>query len=68
VDHSYDLELDPVRRIELVTNQIEKICKLTNLNDIRQQLKSRFLKNIATLKSYTNYQSELPQWKKIFFG
>jgi hypothetical protein len=68
VDHSYDLEPDPVHRIELVTKQIEKICKLTNLNDIRQQLKPRFLKNIETLKSYTNYQTELPQWKKIFFG
>ena len=68
VDHSYDLEPDPVHRIELVIQQIKKICELTDLDSIRKHLAPRFLKNITTLKDHTNHQIELPQWKKAFFG
>lgn len=66
VDHSYDLEIDPVRRIKLVTDQVNKICGMSNLHQIRQQLKSRFLKNLDTLKFHSKYQAEIPQWQKIF--
>jgi hypothetical protein len=68
VDHSYDLEPDPVHRIELVIQQIKKICELTDLDSIRKHLAPRFLKNITTLNDHTNHQIELPQWKKAFFG
>lgn len=65
VDHSYDLEPDPVRRVKLVADQIKNFCARSNLNKVRQQLHSRFLKNIQTLKLHTHHEIELPQWKKI---
>ena len=66
VDHSYDLEPDPVQRIKLVADQVEILCGLTNLDDLRQQLLPRFLKNINTMKSLSDHSLELPQWQKIF--
>jgi hypothetical protein len=66
VDHSYDLESDSIKRIELVAKQIKKLCELTDLSKIRCSLQSRHVKNLNTLKSYTAHGRELPQWKKIF--
>jgi hypothetical protein len=66
IDHSYDLEPDPEHRINLVITQIEKLCRLSNLHEIRKKLKPRFLKNLDTLKFYSNHQVELPQWQKFF--
>ena len=66
IDHGYDLEPDPVQRIKLVADQVERLCELTNLDNLRQMLLPRFLKNIDTLKSLSNHALELPQWQKIF--
>jgi hypothetical protein len=66
IDHSYDLEPDPTQRIKLVADQVERLCDLTNLDNLRQKLLPRFLKNIDTLKSLSNHALELPQWQKIF--
>jgi hypothetical protein len=69
VDHGYDLEPDPEKRIQLVADQIEKICQLplSDLQDLKQQHQARFAKNVKTLESYAhNFNSELPQWELLF--
>lgn len=69
VDHSYDQEPDPEKRIELVANQIEKNCRLTpeQLVKFKKDLKARFDKNLAVLESYAhNFNTELPQWQALF--
>lgn len=66
INHDYDMEADPVRRIKQIADQIEKLCELTEIKNLRIKLQPRFLKNINTLKSYTNHLTELPQWQQIF--
>jgi len=69
IDHGYDLETDPTKRIQLVADQIEKICKISleDLVEIKQQSKTRFEKNLSVLKSYAhNFDTELPQWQLLF--
>jgi hypothetical protein len=69
VDHAYDLEPDPVKRVHMVANQIEKLCELSldDLKQLKQDLTPRFKKNLAILKSYAhNINSELPQWEALF--
>jgi hypothetical protein len=36
IDHSYDLEPDPARRITLVVDQLEKICKQWSLDQMQR--------------------------------
>lgn len=69
IDHSYDLEIDPVRRIDMVTEQIEKICQLdyTELHKLKNQLWPRFQQNLRTLENHAhNLNTELPQWQVLF--
>ena len=69
VDHSYDLESDPVKRIRLIANQIENLVKLNQLTEIKTKLIPRFEKNWQQLKYYAhNFSTELPQWKVLFSG
>jgi hypothetical protein len=67
VDHGYDLEPDPIKRIRLVTDQIENIVKLNQLTEIKTKLIPRFEKNWQQLKYYAhNFSTELPQWQTLF--
>ena len=71
VDHGYDLESDPVDRIGLVADQVERFCKQshTELYKMKHALRPRFEKNWAKLKCYANdFDTELPQWQLLFSG
>ncbi len=69
VDHSYDLEPDPEKRIGMVAEQVQKICHFhhAELNDLKQKLLSRFANNFKVLESWAyNFNNELPQWQALF--
>ena len=69
VDHDYDLEFNPNKRISMVVDQIETICNLTKsqLAQLKNELMPRFRKNLQILESYAhNFNSELPQWQTLF--
>jgi hypothetical protein len=69
IDHSYDLELDPAKRIGMVTDQVSKICKLSlqDLADLKTKLAPRFQHNLAQLKHYANnFDTEIAQWQALF--
>lgn len=67
VDHGYDLEQDPIKRIDLVVDQIENIAKLNQLTDLKITLAPRFEKNWQRLQHYAhNFSTELPQWQMLF--
>lgn len=69
IDHGYDNETDPKRRIDLVAAQIEKITKfsLKDLTKIKQDLRRRLQANLDLFLHYShNYRSELPKWNRIF--
>jgi hypothetical protein len=67
VDHGYDLEPDPTKRIEMVADQIENIVKLNQLADLKTTLLPRFEKNWQILKHYAhNFSTEMPQWQALF--
>jgi hypothetical protein len=67
IDHSYDLEQDPVKRLELVTNQIEHITKFDNLRQLREKLLPRFQANFQKLKYYSfNWDAEFSKWQQYF--
>ena len=69
IDHSYDLESDPVKRISRVADEIQRICDQshTQLLEIKNQLLPRFEHNWTRLRHYAhNFSTELPQWKVLF--
>jgi len=69
VDHSYDLELDPTKRIQLVVNQVREFCALSlqELADFKTKLGSRFQHNQDLLWHYAhNFNTEIPQWQALF--
>lgn len=69
IDHGYDLELDPRKRIDMVVAQIEKICQYNHaqLNELKQNLLPRLTKNFKVLESWAfNFNNELPQWQMLF--
>lgn len=69
VDHNYDLEPDPKKRINLVVDQVEKICQYdqAKLQELKQQLLPRFAKNFNVLESWAyNFNNELSQWQLLF--
>lgn len=71
VDHSYDLESNPVDRINLVADQIERFCRhsQTELHNMKHTLRPRFEQNWAKLQCYANeFTTELPQWQLLFSG
>lgn len=71
IDHSYDLEIDPIKRISMVADQIQTVCEQshTQLLEIKNQLLPRFKHNWRRLRHYAhNFTTELPQWKVLFSG
>jgi len=67
VDHGYDLEPDPIKRIELVADQIENIVRLDQLAELKTNLTPRFEKNWQRLQHYAhNFNTEMPQWRTLF--
>ena len=71
VNHAYDLESDPVRRIEMVADQVQKLCSfsLSDLSELKQQHLTRFDHNWKNLKRYAHdFTTEIPQWKQLFLS
>ena len=69
IDHSYDLEINPARRIYMVADQVQKICEQshTQLLELKKHLLPRFEHNWSRLSHYAhNFATELPQWKALF--
>ena len=69
IDHEYDLESDPIQRITLIVQQIQKFCQLplNSVADLKLKLQPRFEKNWQVLNSYAqNFNTEIPQWKAWF--
>lgn len=69
VDHSYDLEVDPSKRIDMVINQLQKICNLNiaQLAQLKIDLMPRLQRNFRTLDDHAhNLNTELPQWQALF--
>jgi len=69
VDHGYDLEPDPIKRVNLVADQIEKICSISqqDLWDLKLRYQDRFEHNWKKLCYYAhNFDSELAQWRCCF--
>jgi len=69
VDHSYDLEVDPIRRIQLVADQVEKICQLslTELQELKIKLTPRLLHNYQHVHYWANnHRANIPRWQQYF--
>jgi hypothetical protein len=69
IDHEYDLESNPIQRITLIVQQIQKFCQLplNSVADLKLKLQPRFEKNWQVLNSYAhNFNTEIPQWKALF--
>ena len=67
VDHGYDLEPDPIKRIDMVADQIENIVRLDQLAELKTNLTPRFEKNWQRLQHYAhNFNTEMPQWRTLF--
>jgi len=69
VNHSYDLETNPAARIHQVANEIEKWCNkpLTELVQLKQELKPRFINNLEKLKYRAyNYNADKLKWLEYF--
>jgi hypothetical protein len=69
IDHSYDVEINPAKRISMVADQIQTVCdqSLSELINLKNQLLPRFEHNWAKLQYYAhNFSTELPQWKTLF--
>jgi hypothetical protein len=69
IDHSYDLEIDPVKRISMVADEIQRISgqSLDQLIDFKKQLQPRFEHNWTRLRHFAhNLSTELPQWQALF--
>ena len=67
VDHSYDEESDPVKRIGLVADQIQRICKLDleDIQNLKVQNAPRFQANLDRFRWYSgNHLADLPKWQK----
>lgn len=67
IDHSYDLEPDPQKRLIMIKDQIKNMClyDLSDLDKIRNGLESRFRHNFLLLqKLANNHMAELPIWQK----
>lgn len=70
VDHSYDLEKDPVKRLTLVTNEIERLCNLYSVNDLiilKKNLLLRQSYNVQTLMHWRyNHTTKVREWVTYF--
>lgn len=45
IDHSYDMEPDPIVRIKMVCDQLEKLCNIDNIAAFREAHWSRLINN-----------------------
>ena len=69
IDHGYDLESDPVKRIQMVADQVEKICRLStsDLQQLKEQLTPRLLRNYERVHYWANnHRANIPRWQKYF--
>lgn len=69
VDHSYDLEPDPVQRIAMVANQVQRVCglSLSAVVDLKHSYQARFEHNWNNLLRYAHdFSTEIPQWQALF--
>lgn len=69
VDHGYDLEPDPIRRIQLVADQVERLCAipLTQLQELKTQLAPRLQQNYDRMYYWAgNADGNRPRWQKYF--
>ena len=63
IDHGYDLELDPRRRIKLVADQLERLCLAYEPSELRSSCWTRLLRNreIALDMLQQEFQYQLQQ-------
>ena len=69
VDHSYDLESDPVRRLSMIADEIQRCTQLPldTLDRLRQDLLPRFQDNWTRLRGfYKNWAVDLQQFQRLF--
>lgn len=69
IDHSYDLEKDPYKRISMVVDQIEQICRydISQLQQLKMDHAPRFRANLNRLKFHAgNFEIDTPKWQKWF--
>ena len=67
IDHGYDLESDPIKRLDLVVNQVEKISQLSmhDLQSLFDNNIDRFQKNLDRFHWYAhNHDADFPKWQK----
>lgn len=67
IDHSYDTELDPYQRINLIGEQLEKLCNIENIAELRQLHWNRLIANRQTLLNIfsalnSNNVAQLEKW------
>ena len=69
VDHSYDLEPDPVYRLSLIADEIQRCTQLPlgTLDRLRRDLLPRFQDNWARLRGfYKNWALDILQFQRLF--
>jgi len=68
IDHGYDLEPDPEKRILKVTDEILRLCDTFSGPDLQtmfDQNHARFQKNLDVFRSWNhNHSRDLPKWQK----
>ena len=70
INHDYDTELDPTRRIHMVVNEIQRVCDtytVPDLVNLEKKLKPRLKKNYQVLKSWSQgHVADVPRWLTYF--
>ena len=69
IDNQFDLEDDPILRVKMVADQVEKICTLPMdvVAALKKQLHMRFVKNLERLHYFNcNNQHDISSWSKYF--
>lgn len=69
IDHAYDQESDPEKRMYMVADQIELFCRrdIQDVRDLMQDLRLRCRDNWFHLRSfYHNWDKEIPKWFSVF--
>ena len=69
IDHGYDLESDPVKRIQLVADQVEKICHMSidDLQYLKMHLQPRLINNYERVRYWANnHRASVPRWHNYF--
>lgn len=70
IDHTiYDTEEDPIKRIQLIADQVEKICTMPveELVALKEKLKPRLENNFKRLQYWAfNTRADIPRWSEYF--